>query len=637
MVITQTQNTRYLAPPRGKTTRKGATEPQDAFAPSSLQAPEPTLNPQQPQLSGWRKTVLAVALATSALTGIAGNAMAAPMAVLNQDTQQQQVDLPVVIIPEGTPRLDVIREVHQFNTSGGTHETRTDYSPVGVHLGGGLVHDANGNLTMIPSLAHDWNLTIDNFEMVNLQNRTVSRFGHTVHYSPSASKRFVFTEHDHSVDIQSTRGRTTIEKNEQGQIHVLGPDGLDYTITPQGSSFAIFSAGQNLSVLRVAGEIRVTDAEGRVTGGSSLSDAGLEVVAQTGRAKVTRSAGGVITEVDGSRGWSDYKLIRDGDVMLIQKPGRDQRVEINPEEPLRQARARFDQLAAQLEARDPGYAQRHPVIMSLLEYAAANPALLVDEDGSGLLEAGTRVATVGTLVETGVALTRGATALSLAENAQALGAAALTTKAAAEAAASAGQLTQAAALANEARELGSRAKELGAEAMKKGQTAKNAAEVARIMMGVGAALEMVDGGMGLSQGKSEKALIEGAVAVAQARMDELSSELSGPDLERAMADYTHVMRVLEELQKEAGKKVTVGKLKIVFGGVMLASAILGPEAPMALGIIGLAGTAGTTIYEHWDPLYEFFTGEKSQGPPAFLEVVPGGDQIKISLDNKKGG
>lgn len=611
----------------------------DSFKPQPVQAPEAPVVKEDsgPELAGWKKTLLAVAMATSAITGMAGQVSAAPLvSQVMTDHDSIQPEMPVVIIPEGTPRMDVIRETRTFDTSGGDHVWRQEYAPVGVHLGGGLVHDANGNLSMIPTLAHDWDLTIDDYKQVDVQGRSVARFGNTVHYNKSGSKRFVFTEKHDSVDILSTEGPTKIEKNEQGHIVVKGPDNLEYTVVPLGQNFQILKGGESISVLRAGGEIRVNHGD-RTTAGSSLTDEGLEVVTQLGRGRLTRSDSGVITEMDGSRGWGDYKFIRDGDVMLIQKPGRDHRVEVNPQAPLREAEARFQALVNHLEKSDPGYSERHPIIMSVLEYASANPALLIDEDGTAeaLMQAGTRVATVGTVVETGVALTQGATALSLAEQAHALGGAALSAKAAAEAAAAAGEMTHAAALAAEAQNLGNQAKQLGAEAMKKGKTATNAAEVARIMMGVGATLEMIDGGFGLHQGKSERSLIEGAVAVTQAKMDQLSEELEGEDLDRAMQDYTKVMRVLEELNQDAGKKMTVGKLKIGFGGVMLVSAILGPEAPAIIGLIGLAGTAGTTIYEHWDPIYEFFTGQESDGTPDFIDIIPDGDQIDISLDNRK--
>ena len=129
-----------------------------------------------------------------------------------------------------------------------------------------------------------------------------------------------------------------------------------------------------------------------------------------------------------------------------------------------------------------------------------------------------------------------------------------------------------------------------------------------------------------------RSVVEGAIAVTQAQMDDLKAHLSGPELERAMEDYSKTMRVLDYLKREADKDVTVGGLKVGFGTLLLVSALLGPEAPMALTVLGIAGTAGTTIYEHWDEVHEFLTGEK-QEVPRFVDLFPDSDQVRIDLGN----
>lgn len=169
--------------------------------------------------------------------------------------------------------------------------------------------------------------------------------------------------------------------------------------------------------------------------------------------------------------------------------------------------------------------------------------------------------------------------------------------------------------------------------MATGDKALNTAKVARVMMGVAGALEIVDGGLGLRNGGRDKSLVEGAVAVTQARMDQLTGNLRGPELEQAMEDYSNIMRVMESLEKQADKKMTVGGLKIGFGSLLVISALLGPEAPPIVAMIGIAGTTGTTIYEHWDPIKKFVTGE-SDKIPTFLDIVPNSDDIVISLDGK---
>ncbi|CAN0436300.1 unnamed protein product, partial [Phaeothamnion confervicola] len=174
----------------------------------------------------------------------------------------------------------------------------------------------------------------------------------------------------------------------------------------------------------------------------------------------------------------------------------------------------------------------------------------------------------------------------------------LAAQAGAQAAAQAGNLAQAGQLAQEAQGLATKAHAAQNSAIKTGGNALKEANVARVLAGAGGALEIVDGIVNIHSGKVDRSLVKGAIAVTQASMDRLTSNLQGADKAEAQDDYGKVMKVMGELDKQADKKVHVGALKIGVGGLMIVSALLGPEAPPILGAIGIAGSVGTTVYEH---------------------------------------
>lgn len=630
-----------ISAPPGAATRE--TQPQQPVDEVRLAATAQASAPESPNTQPlWRKAVLAGALAASAVTGMAGNAMAAqagPQGARTSavgvlaDVHSAPSKLQVTVLPERLPRIDLVRRTddrHRYNDDHYS-ERKVDYSPVGIHLGDGIVQDTNGNLFLVPSMSAGWDLTVKDFSHVDIGkgDETVTRFGSTVHYNESSTKRHVIFERADGAEILSTKGRTLIGRDEYGNLKAEGPDGLSWELLKTRDGYRVLPGrGTALSVQIREGGVEVREG-GRLIGRVQSSPGQIHAESRDGKADITRSEGGVIVEIDGSRGWPDHRLIKDGRITLGTKDSH--RIEVDPPGVVNDAKTRYQQILMHLEAVEPGWAEKHPVVASVLEYAAANPALLSkDGDPDGWLQAGTAIGTGGGALASGMALTTGAQALSLAESAKALGAAALSAKAAAGAAAQAGNMAQAAALAQEAQTLAGQARQMGGEAMELGKQAKNTAKVARIMLGVAGALEIVDGGMNIHGGKKDKSLVEGAIAVTQAQMDELKTQLSGPELERAMEDYSKVMRVLEHLQNQAEKDVTVGSLKIGFGALMLVSALLGPEAPMALAIIGIGGTAGTTIYQHWDDIQEFLTGE-TQDVPKFVDLFPNTNKVIIDL------
>ena len=367
----------------------------------------------------------------------------------------------------------------------------------------------------------------------------------------------------------------------------------------------------------------------RVVGAASVEDGKVTVKSSDGQAVATRSENGVITEVKGKGSMKDARIVKDGDLILGAKD-RD-RIQVDDKVALAEAKARYDDVMKQLEQVEPGFAQKHPTIAAVLEYASANPRLLTGQSGSGFLQGGTLLATTGGAMSAVSALGSQAVAINLANSARALGAAALSAQAAAQASAQAGNLAQAGAFANDARQLAAKAHLAKDEAIKTGGKAMQSANLARVLAGAGGALQIMDGVIGYKAGKTDRSLVAGARAVTQSSMENLTSHLEGKDKEEALEDYTKVMKVMDMLQQQADKKVRVGGLKIGLGGLMVVSALLGPQAPPILGAIGMAGTAGTAVYEHWGPIKSFLTGE-SNNVPTFLDILPKSDEVVIHLE-----
>ena len=197
-------------------------------------------------------------------------------------------------------------------------------------------------------------------------------------------------------------------------------------------------------------------------------------------------------------------------------------------------------------------------------------------------------------------------------------------QAAAQAAAAGGNLAQAAALGAEAQNLAGQARALGGEAARIGDSAMSTAKVARVMTGVAGALEIVDGVGDIHAGASSKSVVEGAVVVTESLRERLGQELTGRQQEQMMEDYSKVMQILDGLQRNANKQIRIGGMKIGCGGLMLISALAGGGIiPPIIGAVGMVCTAGTAVYEHWDQLEAFFTGDEVQPDPTLRDVLPG--------------
>ena len=553
------------------------------------QAPDPGL-----KTSFWTRAL------TGALVGIAGFtalapslAQAAPISSLVTDSIAETDGLEVTVLPRGTARIDVLRKQNyrpgSVRTVNGRRTVRREdvsqagHSDVGVHLGRGLFHDTNGNLVLVPTMAAGWNDAISDFTRVDMHipgpDDTVTRFGHTVHHTTSAYNRSIY--------VETAEGRV-LEHHKKGDkesayqvlgngVQFVGESGaLEWRVTERGDN-AVFVDGPGEQDMTITfGDNGIDMVSPEKHNAISFYRDRIDVKGDGSDYQIFRSPAGAITEVKKSGILNDATIIRDGNDFRTESTFNTSRILVDSPDFMQNQELTYADLARQIEEAEPGYAEKHPLVMGLLEYAVANPGLMgEDEGGADFLSKGTGLATGGGALASGKALVIGNGALTLADNARALAAQAARAQAAAQMAAQAGQLTEAAALGTEAKVLAGQARAVGDEAMKMGEAAKSTAQVARILTGVAGTLEMIDGGMDLHKGASNKSIIHGAIIMTEALKDKLSAEQSGAELEQTMEDYSKVMEILEGLKKNADKQIRVGGMKIGCGGLMLISALAG--------------------------------------------------------------
>jgi hypothetical protein len=582
------------------------------------------------QLSGWQKLFAGTMAGVAAFTALAPQAQAAPIESLVTESISRSDGLEVTVLPRGTVRVDILRKTHERFNHDDRHnsETKESYSDVGVHLGRGLFHDSNGNLSLVPTLAAGWEDGISDFKRVELDvsgyNDNITRFGETVHHKDGRYSRNVYVEKDQSLEVHRKGKMTNYEVLPNG-VQYRGEDGLEWRVTQNGQILNVDGPGTDDYTLSYSPT--GIDLVGQNTANTIATSPTQVTVRGSGTdAQVSRTGAGVVTQVEQSGPFNDYTIIRQGNVVKVEGSFGDTSVTVNPGEFMNSQAINYTELTRMIEEAEPGYAQKHPLVMGLLEYATANPGLVGEDDAGNevFLDLGKGVATGGGAIQSGVALLKGSTALSLAENARALGASAAAAQAAAQNAAMAGNLGQAAALGAEAKNLAGQAQALGSEARSIGDSAMKTAKVAKIMTGVAGALEIIDGGTDIHQGASSKDIVEGAIVITEALRERLGSELDGPQQEQMMEDYSKVMQILNGLKKNANKQIRIGGIKIGCGGLMLISALAGGAViPPIIGAVGMVCTAGTSIYENWDHLEAFFTGTTVQPDPTLRDVLPG--------------
>jgi len=616
---------RNAAPPGSEAT---APEPKERYD----DAVELRFNESGPEtgLGLWQKVIAGTMAGIAGVTAVAPQAQAAPAEALVTQQISQTDGMEVTVLPKGAARVDILRQTRtRFSTSRTRNdETNVPYTEVGVHLGRGIFHDSNGNLSLVPSLAAGWEDGVSDFSRVEIEqfgfDDVVTRYGDTVHHKENPYERTVYVERvDGEMDVHNDDAVNRYEVLENG-LQYRTERGLEWRITQDGNTLQVDGPSETDFTLTYSGNsIEVLGRERGHDGNVIVhSPTSINVRGEGNDYNVTRSVSGGVTDVEQSGPFNDTTIVRQGNVIRMG----DREITVNPSEFMNSQEINFNELTRLIEEAEPGYAERHPLVMGLLEYATANPGL-VGEDEAGnevFLDVGKGIATGGGALQSGVALLQGSTALSLAENARALGASAAAAQAAAQSAAAGGNLAQAAALGAEARNLAGQAQALGSEARALGDTAAGTARVARVMTGVAGALEVIDGGTDLHRGASGKSVVEGAIIMTEALRERLSTELEGREYEQMMEDYSKVMQILNGLKQNANKQIRIGGIKIGCGGLMLISALAGGGViPPIIGAVGMVCTAGTSVYENWDQLEAFFTGTEVEPDPTLRDVLPG--------------
>jgi hypothetical protein len=591
----------------------------------------------------WKKIGAASMAAVSGMMAFAPKAHAAPIDALVTQEISESDGLEVVVLPRGTARVDLLRRQVKSVGSEGTEFRNAGHTDTGVHLGRGIFHDANGNLVLVPSIAAGWNdvVSLDDASRVEMEipgsDDALTRFGEVVMHKKSSTNRQAYVDKGDVLEFHKKGGKQSQYEVLNNGVQYRGDHGeLEWRVTETGNNvvnvdgpgahdFTVTYADQGIDVVGrqdVHNEVVFGDSDIRVKGDGTDY-------------KVHRSVTGAITEVKPSGIFNDKTIVKDGNTIRSEGTFGTSRIHIDPAEFTNNQEINFSKLKAAIEEAEPGYAEKHPLIMGVLEYATANPGLVGEGDASdsAFLGAGKALSTGSGAIASGQAISQGARALSLAENARALGASALQAQAAAQAAAAANNMTQAAALGAEASNLAGQAKALGGEAMKLGEGAQNAVQVARLMNGLAGTLAVIDGGMDLHEGASDKSTVDGAIIIANAMFDQLQQEQTGAELERTTEDYSKVMTILQQLRDSAQKQQTVGGLKILGGGLLIISALAsGGVVPLVIGAAGALVTAGTSAYEHWDHLKAIFTGEEVEVDPTLKDVLPDPLQDEIIFD-----
>ena len=642
MNISTNSQFRNMAPPGTKNLAPEAKDEQEVQG--ALEAPHDTLEPEPSGHTTFQKVVTAVMASLAGLSAVSTGASAAPAEQLVTESTSQTDGLEITVLPPDSARVDILRNSRQVarGRSGQTTEARTPYSDVGVHLGGGIVHDTNGNLVVIPSLAAEWGESITEFKRVELDvpgfDESVTRYGNTVHHEESPFTRNVYVQLGQSTKLLKDGSSSDYQILSNG-VQYRGEKGVEWRLTQTGSVVTVDGPGnqdfqitygsqKHFDNIKVEGQKRHNE----IYYNSNV----IEVEGSGGEKTIVRDQQTGETKIDGGF-LNSYTLLKKGDKVTVKGLIFDSEVTVNPSEFMKNQEIEFHRLTDAIEQAEPGYSKKHPLVMSVLEYAVANPAIMgEDADSTEVVGLGKAVVGTGAVLTTGKALLTGAKALKMGETAMELGARALEAKAAAQAAAQAaqaaaqaGNLAEAASLAAAAGEsaqtaqtLGGQARSLGASAHELGDKALGTAKVAKIMTGVTGGLEIAEGVMDLSHGASDQSVVEGAMIIADAMLARLSEEQTGAELQQTIKDHADVMKVLKQLEANSEKTMQVGGMKIGCGGLMILSALAGGAViPPIIGAVGAVCTVGTAVYEHWDDITGFFSGEE-QAAPGLHEILP---------------
>ncbi|MCA9794473.1 MAG: hypothetical protein KC910_21845 [Candidatus Eremiobacteraeota bacterium] len=231
---------------------------------------------------------LAGLAAAGALAGLSQAAEAAPAGASLSQPVSDSLSLPdpsFQVVPEGLTRVDLVRQTSE--DSKGNKED-VPYSAFGIYLGHGLFHDTNNNLVLVPSLAFDESVAINDYSRLEARGPL-------------------------GQDFDITRS--------QGRIEIDGPLWNNYTINESGSKATLRGAGLGGGYDFVHSGDRI-EADGPLFADYTVRADGNRLHVQLpgfgGSFDITRSPDRI--EVDGPL-WNDTTITRRGDQIQVDGPG----------------------------------------------------------------------------------------------------------------------------------------------------------------------------------------------------------------------------------------------------------------------------------------------------------------------------
>ena len=452
----------------------------------------------------------------------------------------------------------------------GAPTTETD---MGVNLGGGLILDANGTLSLLLQSGSE----LRDFQQLEKTDGGI-----------------LTTQVRHVGNIYRSEGpldqRINVEEKSQGGVVIRSHQGF-YAISGGGGPATFVQGRQGEQSLQYRIDWKGNQA----------------TLTLPNQKTVTVTVGDHEAKVD-SKTYA---------ISPRQSIPQDSQLTVDREFRVDNQNQQLEKLKARLDAVEPGFTSRHPITMALVEHTLKNADfadLVKTEKALKPLEVAVPAASALTGVQVGLALTQQAQALSMGARAMALKGTAVgmaqqayAAKAGAEAALHAGNLPQAISLgqkaqtlAGQAQAVGGQAKAVGGQALHVGENARQAAHLAKTASIVGGAMAIVDGLMTGYEGYKQIEAVEGAMKVASAKLQQMAEEETPETFAQALADYEEVRPVLVKLARHADVTVNIGGVKIGCGALTLGSAFMsGPVAPVVAGAVGSACYLGTAIYDHY--------------------------------------
>lgn len=467
----------------------------------------------------------------------------------------------VTYVMPGTARIELYQNKEQGPDGKAYNKSHT---PMGVDLGGGIVLDSNGNMSVLTQEGGEITgfKSLENTDGTRDATLQATRDGDVVKVRGPYGQRANFQEQDGGASIRGHEGHYFVRYNNsfgRGYTSVVGGTVM------KTDQFHINWEGNTATIkLPDARTFKVTGEKDSIT----------------------------ITDANGAT--REYPLTPRHPI------GQDLRITVDREMRMALEDSAMKALEGKLEKLEPGFVRKHPITMAIVGQA------MKDTDFAALVKANEQLNVLegGALISTGVsmgnltsALIQEGQALSLASRAMQLKDAAMAAKGAAMAASKAGNLAQAGAYANQAKNLAAQATTTGAQAKEVGHSALKAGHAATNAMIAGGALAILDGAWTSYKGFDKMSNVKEGYKVAASALQRVAEEEDGETFKYAQADYERVTATLHEMMKSSEGTIVIGGVKISMGTAMVVGALCaGPAAPI-VGGVAAAIYAGFSIYD----------------------------------------